>query len=381
MSATAPLTPTAPSRLSATDLLLGTHPVIRKAILRWLLSAQSYVVALAMLFVGVHKGLASPMEAQLLTAYCALGLLSFYAVLRSGRTAGLKDPMLTFPQAVFSASAIVLSYGVSELSRSASLQLLFLLVVFEMQRLNQRQTNIITFGATAMLVGLLGYLASRGTPGFDLRKEIFNIALAGVMLPVLGMVAREVRRLRRKQMEQRGDLEKTLERLRDLSMRDPLTGLFNRRQLLSMLEEEAKRQARTGHAFAVAILDLDFFKRINDNFGHLVGDAVLRQFAQVGNSVLRTSDAFGRWGGEEFVVMLYDVNTDAAMQALERLRQAVAAHDWEAVAPGLKVSFSAGVCEHQPGADLTHTLERADRALYAAKGAGRDQARSAEPAA
>jgi diguanylate cyclase (GGDEF)-like protein len=99
---------------------------------------------------------------------------------------------------------------------------------------------------------------------------------------------------------------------------------------------------------------------------------VLRDFGKIATSLLRTSDAVGRWGGEEFVLMLYDVDRDASKLALERLRQAVAQHDWSAIAPGLKVSFSAGICAHAPGGEIRQTLERADHALYAAKAAGRD---------
>jgi diguanylate cyclase (GGDEF)-like protein len=359
-------------RFSLVGGLLGSHPLVRRAVIRWVLIAQSYAVGLALLFVTVQQGLAPFGASLLLTLYCAVGMAAFYVVLRSGRAAQSRDPMLTFPLALFGASAIALSYGVCELSRAASLQLLFLLVVFDMQRLNQRQTTIITLGATGILIALLAYMAVRAEPGFELRREVFGIGMAAFMLPMLSLVAREIRSLRRKQISQRTELEATLQRLNDLSRCDALTGLFNRRHMLSLLEGEAKRQNRSGHQFCVAMLDLDWFKRINDTFGHQVGDAVLRDFGKIATSLLRTSDAVGRWGGEEFVLMLYDVDRDASKLALERLRQAVAQHDWSAIAPGLKVSFSAGICAHAPGGEIRQTLERADHALYAAKAAGRD---------
>jgi diguanylate cyclase (GGDEF)-like protein len=360
------------------DILLGTDPVGRRALMRWALTAQCYAVALFLLFVGVQRGMASLVQAQFVALYCTLGILAFYVALRARWFASSRDPTLTFPMALFSISAIVLSYSLTELSRAASLQLLFLLVVFEMPRLTQRQTNIITFGATGMLMASLGFMTIRAAPGFDLHNEIFNVVMAGVMLPVLSMVAREVRQLRRRQVEQRADLQNTLTRLSELSIRDPLTGLYNRRHLLTILEEEAKRLRRSGHVFSVAMVDLDLFKGINDNFGHLVGDAVLREFSMVASDVLRTTDAIGRWGGEEFVLMLYHTDAEPAMLAMERLRQAVARHDWGALAPKLHVSFSAGVCLHEAGTEISHTLEQADRALYAAKAAGRNRTLSSE---
>jgi diguanylate cyclase (GGDEF)-like protein len=361
-------------------VLLGQEPACRRGLLRWALNAQSYAVALALLFVGAQEGFAAKAQVQLLASYCALGLLAFYVTLRTGWSARLGDPMLTFPMALFSVSTIVLSYVLAELNRAAALQLLFLLVVFDMRHLSRRQIHVITFGATGMLLAALAFLATQATPGFDLRLEIVNIVMAGVMLPVLGMVASEMRRMRRKKTEQRKELEDALERLQELSMRDPLTGLFNRRHLLSLLDDEARRQARSHHAFCLAIVDLDQFKRINDDFGHRVGDAVLRNFARLATDALRAGDAIGRWGGEEFVLMLCDADTDAALLGLARLRQAVARHDWSTLAPGLQVSFSAGVCPHARGADLTRTLERADGALYAAKAAGRDCALAADAA-
>jgi diguanylate cyclase (GGDEF)-like protein len=353
------------------DLLFGSDTVGRRALMRWALTAQCYAVALFLLFVGVQRGMASLAQAQFVALYCTLGILAFYVALRARWFASSRDPTLTFPMALFSISAIVLSYSLTELSRSASLQLLFLLVVFEMPRLTQRQTNVITFGATGMLMASLVFMTIRAAPGFDLHNEIFNVAMAGVMLPVLSMVAREVRQLRRRQVEQRADLQNTLTRLSELSIRDPLTGLYNRRHLLTILEDEAKRQRRSGHVFSLAVVNLDLFKGINDNFGHLVGDAVLREFAKVATEVLPTTDAIGRWGGPEFVLMLYHTDAEPAMLAMDRLRQAVAKHDWGALAPGLHVSFSAGVCQHQAGMEITHTLELADRALSAAKAAGR----------
>jgi hypothetical protein len=208
---------------SVLDFLLGTDPVGRRALLRWALIAQCYAVALFLLFVGVQRGLASLALAQCVAAYCTLGMLAFYVALRARWFAKSCDPMLTFAMALFSSSAIVLSYSLIELSRAASLQLLLLLVVFEMPRLTQRQTKIITFGATGMLMGSLAFMTILAAPGFDLRNEIFKLAMAGVMLPVLSMVAREARQLRRRQVEQRADLQNALTQLSELSIRDSLT--------------------------------------------------------------------------------------------------------------------------------------------------------------
>lgn len=364
--------------------LLGSKAITRKAIVRWASVVHCYIVGLTALYIGAAHGLASERSLALLAAYCAFGMGGFYVVMRSGAAARLRDPWLTFPITLFSASAIVLSYWLTELSRGASLQFLFLLVVFNLLRLTQRQTQIVTWGSVAMLAGLLIYrLEVSGA--VDGRKEIFNIAMAAVMLPVLSVVAREVRRLRQRQIEQRASLETALERLHALSLRDALTGLYNRRHITSLLEQEGHRQTRTTSPFCVAMLDLDWFKQINDRFGHRAGDDVLCTFSCLASETLRTTDALGRWGGEEFLVVLPGVGATAAAQALDRLREAVLAHNWTRIAPTLRVTFSAGVCEHHVGDSIERTLERADQALYEAKTQGRDRvavagARSGSPA-
>jgi hypothetical protein len=182
------------------DVLLSTEPLRRRAVRHWALMAHCYAVATVLLAVAVRKGIAAPDQVRVLVCYYTVCMLGFYVALRAGWTARLRDPLLTFPMALFTVSAIVLAYGLTELSPPVSLQLLFLMVVFDILRLTQRQINILTMGAVAMLLTVLAYLTHHAAPGFDLRREIFNMAMAWVMLPALSIVAREVRRLRRKQI-------------------------------------------------------------------------------------------------------------------------------------------------------------------------------------
>ena len=355
------------------DLALGTEPTVRRAVTRWLLTAQFYVIALALMFLSAWAGFSHADTVIWLSLYCATGMAGFYVVLRSGLASHLEEPTLSFPQALFGVSAICLSYGLSEFSRTSSLQLLFLLVVFDMHRLNQRQTNILTFGSAALLLLIFGALAWAKAPGFSLHTEVYNVALAAIILPQLSLLAREIRRLRGLQIQQRTELATALERVREKAMRDGLTGLYNRRQTLAVLEAAAKRLQRHPPGFCVAILDLDHFKHINDHFGHHTGDAVLKAFADAAHRTLRDTDVIGRWGGEEFVIMLHDTDAQTGALALQRLRQAVAAHPWAELAEGLNVTFSAGFAPHPVNDDVTHTLGRADHALYDAKRQGRDQ--------
>lgn len=162
--------------------------------------------------------------------------------------------------------------------------------------------------------------------------------------------------------------------LAELAARDELTGLYNRRYMGELLARQRHLGSRTGAAFAVALADLDHFKAINDTHGHAVGDSVLRAFAGLCTGVIRGSDVVGRWGGEEFILVFPGGSPREAAQALERLREQVAAT--AVVTPGgQQVAFtvSIGVTDHRSTEDLELTLERADHAMYVAKQQGRNR--------
>lgn len=169
-------------------------------------------------------------------------------------------------------------------------------------------------------------------------------------------------------------LERDIEEMSELSITDPLTGLKNRRAFLDRLQEELARCARYGEPLAVALVDVDHFKRVNDAFGHTVGDAVLSQVADVLRHSVRTTDLVARFGGEEFVVLLPSTDTEGAHVLAERLRQAIEAEPWD----GATVTVSVGVAVTTAGTEHPDEfVAAADVAMYAAKQAGRNRVRLA----
>jgi diguanylate cyclase (GGDEF)-like protein len=158
-----------------------------------------------------------------------------------------------------------------------------------------------------------------------------------------------------------------------LAASDSLTGAMSRRAIVPLIEKSMKRAARAGIPACVAMIDIDLFKSINDRFGHLAGDQVLRRVVERTRESLRASDVIGRYGGEEFVLLLQGADQHSGARLVERVRRAVSATDWSDIAPGLKVSVSGGIATVRPMDTLDGLLERADKALYAAKRSGRDQ--------
>ncbi len=171
------------------------------------------------------------------------------------------------------------------------------------------------------------------------------------------------------------NLQKTmlLDQLERQTHEDALTGVANRRRLDQRLADEFALALRHGRPLAVAIADLDHFKDVNDRHSHAVGDAALRATARLLAGQVRHTDLVARFGGEEFVVLLVETDAGAALRVCEKLRTAVAEHDWSAIQPGLALTVSIGVCADTAVTSHERMLALADRNLYLAKAAGRNR--------
>lgn len=197
-------------------------------------------------------------------------------------------------------------------------------------------------------------------------------ALAPETLKMLSQLASQVMALieLRARSEQ---LEATYVAMERLATIDELTGLFNRRALMAQLQKEIQRSERTGQSFAMVMIDLDYFKRINDEYGHLCGDAVLREIGALIRQRLRAADSAGRYGGEELALLLFDTTADEAGIVAQDLRAAIAAGLY--AGGRVKATASFGIALFQAGrqASADQLIEAADQALFTAKRLGRNR--------
>lgn len=233
----------------------------------------------------------------------------------------------------------------------------------------------LAYGASGLLVPLMA-AADAGLLWAGLAQSVGVLATGAWFLCLLVVNRKTVRESDRYLRRLRADLDSVSAN----ALRDPLTGLFNRGFFIEGLHQAMEHLKRDGELFAVAMLDLDDFKAVNDTFGHKVGDVVLQGVAKVLMRGLRPYDTAARYGGEEFVVILRGVERDVALLIVERLRASI--HDLSfPVRSGEQVRVTATfglVMVREAGRALDEVLETVDRAMYEGKKSGKNQVRIAE---
>lgn len=168
-------------------------------------------------------------------------------------------------------------------------------------------------------------------------------------------------------------LQRELDETSELVRFDPLTGVLNRKGLDEVLEREIARARRQSSITCIGLLDLDNFKQLNDTFGHRTGDHALQHLAEVARGALRQEDIIGRLGGEEFLIVLPDTDEETAVKVMTRLQRALTTHIFVADNSRILITFSAGIASVSPDGNAHDAIDRADKAMYAAKRAGKNR--------
>lgn len=209
-----------------------------------------------------------------------------------------------------------------------------------------------------------------------LRLGLLHWLALAVSLPAFIALTGRVQRLYRSLYH----ASRKIKNIQEDAQRDPLVGCFNRRYVLAALEEQKQLADESGIPLCLAVLDIDHFKRINDELGHLGGDEVLRTFARIAQQGVRGGDVFGRYGGEEFLLIFPGTSLLPALNTCERIRAQVETHAWTGLLRG-RVTVSVGVTQYVLGESVLEFFSRADTAMYMAKEGGRNQVVVEEPVA
>jgi len=265
-------------------------------------------------------------------------------------------------------------YGEFAYTRGVVSILLFILLILSIRRFRLSQKEFRSFrflkgvfyGYAVMLLFRGGYrlfFVTQTEMAFDSSLSISFFLILNILFSIVINFSMVL-----------ANLDMFFSKIEEMNMKDQLTGVYNRRMLFSKLEEMIKLFERRGVTFSLAVVDLDHFKRINDTYGHIFGDEVLKRVSAYINDNIRSTDLLARFGGEEFVLLLSNDDVADSGETVNRLREGVESMDWND--PDIKVTFSAGLT-HINGSEgqwepelLIHV---ADEKLYEAKGMGRNR--------
>ena len=330
-------------------------------------------------------GLLDPIRVVHFVVAAALITVVFLALIASGVNLKLRDPSLTGAQVLVALwPSVYVMYHVTEpQARMPFLLMAMVAMLFGVMAFDFRRMLLVGFVVLGSYLAMVAALVLRAPDRVDLKVEAVVVFAYAAVLVQVSFLGSYIAGLRGSLKERNQALKQALAELQELATRDPLTRLPNRRAVMMQLErEEARIQRRRPDqaTLCIALLDVDFFKQINDTYGHPVGDAVLRRIGQALKETLRKGDFVGRFGGEEFLLLFPESSLEGAARGAERVRLAIASLEIPELRKGSQIGVSIGVVAHRPPEGVESTLGRADAALYRAKQAGRGRVVVDEPA-
>ncbi len=362
-----------PDGFSLVDLLLSRDYRQRRCLATLGLSSLVYTICIVILAYGSSQGLFAAGPVRWLAIAMASTAILFYAIVRSGFNKRFEEPTLTFPQSLVGQALIACAYALSETVHAGNLILLPLVMIFGMFDMQVWHARALAIYTVVLIGATMAWCTYTNPTVYILEHELMYFALTVTVLFSISKLSAVLSLMRRRLKSQKADLEQALVQIQEMATHDDLTRLSNRRHVLELLGQHAIRHARGGPSFYVVMADLDHFKNINDTYGHPVGDEALRAFAKTAQAQLRTTDVIGRWGGEEFLLLMPETPPGDPNVGIERLRTALESVQVCDSAPELRIKFSTGLSRYRDGEAVGDTIERADRAVYAAKAAGRNR--------
>ncbi len=367
------------------DLILSTNQRRRTRLTQWVIASAVYAGSVPVVGFSLELGSANGTSYIYWTLFLAILLITIYVALRSGWSEQFADPALTTWQILVGVAGVEWAYVICGPTRSMTLYPLLVILAFGAFSLSWRRIMWLTLLTLVSLIVTVTILTLSRPVSLDpslraseLHLDLTNVLMISIVLPAVSAIAAQLSFLRRRLREQHVSLTEAMEEVQRLATHDDLTGLINRRYVGERLTQELHRFQRSGNAFSIVIIDLDFFKQVNDTQGHAFGDKVLQAFAIQAKATLRDSDLIARWGGEEFLMLLPDTHGPQGVMIIQRL---LACMHEVPHGTGPSLTFSAGVTEVQRDETVTEAIARADAAMYEAKQAGRNTVRLREPAA
>lgn len=309
-----------------------------------------------------------------LAAMIAVGCAGFWVVLNAGLVQKIRLRHLKLAIVTAALAGMLAVFYLAPVTQILLTPFTFVAVAYGIFTVPRRTLLALAVGilvAYAVVVWL--HYAEQNNPAL-LRLEVLHLLALVVSLPAFIVLMGKVQRLYRSLYQ----ASRKIKNIQEDAQRDTLVGCFNRRYVLAALEEQKQLADESGIPLCLAVLDIDHFKRINDELGHLGGDEVLRTFARIAQQGVRGGDVFGRYGGEEFLLIFPGTSLLPALNTCERIRAQVETYAWTGLLKG-RVTVSIGVTQYVLGESVLEFFSRADTAMYMAKEGGRNQVVVEEP--
>lgn len=342
---------------------------------RFFIGAASYIMWLILILYCHHLGFIRLSFGKIIFAFgIVIGInIILYLIFRTGLNKKFTDPSLTFPQMAVAALAAMAAVYYTDNIRGIMLVAYIVTILFGVFRFNLIQYFFFTmFSVTCY--GTVILLLLNNHPGtINLQVEILQLVVFATVLLWFSMVGSYMRGIRTKLSATNYRLNNALTTIRELAIHDDLTRAYNRRQMYEELKREKAKADRSGDTFSIALFDLDHFKKINDTYGHLKGDDVLKHLIHSVSHEIREIDSISRYGGEEFVIIMSGTNTKGAEECAWRINDTIKNLKFPGFPDSFCMTISTGITTYQPVESIDELIARSDSAMYKAKSMGRNQ--------
>ena len=300
------------------------------------------------------------------------GHVLLIALAASGFNRLLPSGDMILPVVVWSTLVLLVSAYYVDQVRLCVMMILFAVLQVGVFRVRLRGFAVVSAFAVLAYAVIIALVHRNHPASIDVFSELIQWVVFTIMTIVFVALAAEISDIRVQVSDRNKELGNIVERIQDMAIKDELTGLYNRRHALERLYKIREMAERGAFGFVIAYVDLDHFKDVNDDYGHQVGDDVLRAFARTVQKQVTGRDFCARLGGEEFLVVLVKTDLNSAESLTQDLRRKLSGARIDS-APDLRVTASIGLARFQHGESLDALLARADDALYEAKESGRDR--------
>lgn len=314
-----------------------------------------------------------PIQFLGICSIAAAGFAVFWLAILTEWNLGLQDPDMNLAQIIWAVSVVIMtSYFVAELKPVVVLAGLAMIVMCA-NRLSRKE--LVFFAVYSIVTYFLAASYKTQFNSLDFLSELVILVAFGLVLVFGPMLYRlEMGLIEGVLLDKNAELTAALNQIKELVIKDELTGAFNRRHLLETLtQQKAIADRNPDYHFSLCYVDLDFFKQINDKFGHSTGDQVLKGFSDISKSILREVDCISRIGGEEFVLLLGGTSQRDALVVSRRICAKLLDMQVSSIEPQFRITASMGITEYRRSEEVAQIMNRADKALYDAKRTGRNK--------